>query len=228
MHKFLATMPVTIATLLCSASAFASDPLLAANGQTPAVDAKATDKPSAGEGKPVDTTPGETAREDMRFRFGFNGGAGFLLGDVGGPTLGFGVRAGLQVNRLFGAYLQSGGSVLIGASSGPNTSVSAIAFIPFSPMASITPIDQLEFAAGPSLDYYSGGSASTGGGGAAAGSTGAFAFGIAGRVALHLGGRDEHTGRRSGFTIGADVHPIFVGGGVTVVPVTIGLGGDWM
>lgn len=184
-----------------------------------------TDTPAPGAAKPADAKPADAKaadgaeHEEMRLRIGFNFGAGPVVGDSSGFTLGAGFRAGVQVNRLLGGYVQTGGSVLVASAAG--TSATAIAFVPISPMVSLTPADMFEVAAGPSLDYY-GGVSTTG-----AGSTGSFAFGIAGRLALHLGGRDATTGRRSGFAIGVDVHPIFASG-MMVMPITIGLGGDWL
>jgi hypothetical protein len=44
---------------------------------------------------------------------------------------------------------------------------------------------------------------------------------IQSRVALHLGGRDEYTGRRRGFGLGVEFHPTFVSNPVFFA--TIGL-----
>lgn len=51
-------------------------------------------------------------------------------------------------------------------------------------------------------------------------------FGLHGRLAINLGGRDRDTGRRSGFSIGIDMHPIFTPAG-TLMLATAGLGGEW-
>jgi hypothetical protein len=93
-------------------------------------------------------------------------------------------------------------------------------------MFALTPVDLFEVAAGPSLDYLSGGSASVSGSAASANAFSSVYFGIQGRVALHLGGRNEETHRRRGFTIGLDVHPSFVPNG-PVTFITGGLGADW-
>ncbi|MFO0665003.1 MAG: hypothetical protein U0174_13695 [Polyangiaceae bacterium] len=213
MKKTILVSSISMATLLLSGTALADDP-------TGAPSKPAEAKPAEAK---KDEAPAAAAAggEEVRLRIGFNFGAGPLLGDISGLNLGAGFRVGAQFNRLLGAYVQTGGTALVGFG---GASASAIAFVPISPMASITPIDQIELAAGPSLDYYSGGTVTST---TAGGSTGSFAFGIAGRAALHLGGRNETTGRRSGFAIGLDIHPIFAGGGV-VVPMTIGLGGDWL
>ena len=146
----------------------------------------------------------------LRLRLGFNLGGGVVVGDATGPVVGGGIRGGLQLINLIGLYLQTGANVLIASPKGTG-STEAIAFIPFTGMVSISPVSQLELAIGPSLDYYGGATNSSTSGGAA--------FGIAGRVSVHPFGR-------SGFAIGADIHPLFIGG-ITIVPITFGLGFDF-
>ena len=48
-----------------------------------------------------------------------------------------------------------------------------------------------------------------------------------GKAALHLGGRNEETGRRRGFTIEGNVHPSFTPGDAALF-ITGGLGYDWL
>ena len=212
-RSFLAFIFGTAAFLRTSA-AFAGD-----DDAPPGTGPKPVETKPA-EAKPAETAPAPAAgSEDLRLRIGYNIGAGPLLGDISGFNLGFGFRIGAQFHRLLAAYVQTGGNALFGFTGG----FTAIAFVPISPMLSFNPIDELELAAGPSADYYSGGRVTSS---STAGSTGSFAFGIATRLALHLGSRDNATGRRSGFTIGMDIHPVFVASGA-VVPMTIGLGGDW-
>lgn len=151
------------------------------------------------------------AEEDdgVRLRLGLNLGGGVVVGDATGPVVGGGIRGGLQLSNLVGLYVQTGANVLIASPKGGGDAT-AVAFIPFTGMVSISPISQLELAIGPSLDYYGGATKSGSGGGAA--------FGIAGRVSLH-------PFARSGFAIGADIHPLFVSG-LAIVPITFGLGFD--
>lgn len=146
----------------------------------------------------------------LRLRLGFNLGGGVVVGDATGPVVGGGIRGGLQLSNLVGLYLQTGANVLIASPKGAG-GTTAVAFIPFTGMVSISPVSQLELAIGPSLDYYSGATTTSTAGGAA--------FGIAGRVSVHPFGR-------SGFAIGADIHPLFIDG-ITVVPITFGLGFDF-
>lgn len=156
--------------------------------------------------------------ESVRFRSGINFGGGYTFGDAGeGLNIGGGLRLGAQFNRYIATYLQTGGTALV-------TKSTVIAFVPISPMLSITPVDQIEIAAGPSIDYQGGLASPTNNLLNVQGSKG-FVFGIAGRFAFHLNGRDE-SGKRSGLTLGLDIHPLFVDG-TTVVPVTLGLGADF-
>ncbi|MFO0662344.1 MAG: hypothetical protein U0174_00245 [Polyangiaceae bacterium] len=147
----------------------------------------------------------------VRLRLGFNVGGGVVVGDATGGVVGGGIRGGLQLNNFVGLYLQTGGNVLLAAPPTGAGDITAIAFIPVSPMVSLSPVPQLEFALGPSLDYYGGATASSTNGGAA--------FGIAGRASVHPFGR-------TGFALSADIHPLFIGG-VTIVPITFGLGFDF-
>lgn len=189
------------------------------------------------EGRPGAAKPdGEPKEESGRLRIGFNfnGGVG-TGGELSGPTVGGTFRVGYQIDRLMGVYGQFSPLAWIASSdakvSGKSLDISAIGGYQITPMFSLTPVDLLEIAAGPSLDSLSGGEASAGptpAGGAVA-SVAAFSgfyFGLHGRIALHLGGRNAETGRRRGFTLGGDLHPSFIEG-ETVVFYTLGLGYDW-
>ncbi len=186
-----------------------------------------------------DTTPSSTARgeapradeakghEDVRLRIGFNfnGGAIVSPSTVGGG--GFAFRIGVQANRLLGFYYQVSPLVFAGFSAGDaGASAGALGLFQNSLMAAMTPIDLLEIAAGPSLDYAGLAVASASETEAGTGTASKLFFGVAGRVALHLGGRNAATGRRAGFTIGLDPHVIF-GSGSAVVALTGGIGADW-
>jgi hypothetical protein len=171
----------------------------------------------------------EEGEEQGRFRFGFtiNGGAG-SGGDLSGPNVGVTFRFGWQINRLFGAYYQPTAFVWVGSSDKctGSCSIGAIAGVDNSILGSISPVDLLEIAAGPSADYLTGGAASAGPGSASASAFSSVYFGVHGRVGLTLGSRNPKTGRRSGFTISGDLHPTFASG-TTVMMYTLGLGGDW-
>lgn len=194
--------------------------------------------PGAGGAAPAAPAGGAAApaaddeHEDGRLRIGFNinGGLG-TGGNLSGPVFGGTFRVGWQINRLMGAYANITPFVWVGSSSttglgGATADIGAIAGVQTAPMFSLTPIDLLEIAAGPSLDYLSGGGVSAGPGGTSVGGFSGMYFGINGRLALHLGGRNPDTGRRKGFTIGGDIHPTFTPGSA-VTFFTLGLGADW-
>lgn len=163
-----------------------------------------------------------------RFRVGFTINGGLGTQSVGnfsfsGPVIGGTVRLGYQITELIAVYgnispfawiatTSTTGPALPGLGAGSSTA----AGIQTTPMIGITPVDLLEIGAGPSIDYV--GAVNTT-------ASGTVAFGLHGRVGLILGGRKD-TGRRRGFTISGDVHPIFTSGAVTTF-FTLGLGADW-
>jgi hypothetical protein len=171
--------------------------------------------------------------EAGRLRMGFNVNVGVGSGgDLSGPALGGTFRIGWQFSRLVAVYGQISPYAWVASDSKlSSVSLSAIAGYQFTPMASVTPADILEIAAGPSLDLLSGGGGSTSvSGNTASASIGAFSgayFALHGRVALHFGSRSERTGRRHGFTLGADIHPTFTPG-TAITFYTLGLGYDWL
>jgi hypothetical protein len=171
--------------------------------------------------------------DEGRIRVGLNVNGGIGTGDkLYGGTIGATFRIGYQIDHLMAVYGQVSPFVFFGGyKDATNLKVSAIGGFQFTPMFSLTPIDLLEIAAGPSLDKLAGGtpSVSTGDNSVTAGATvySSFYIGLHGRVALHLGGKPNvKTGRRFGFTIAGDLHPIFAEGG-TLTFVTLGLGVDW-
>ena len=147
-------------------------------------------------------------RERVRFRFGvgLNGGYGFGGGLTGG-AFGAAVRAGVQINRTWGAYYQS--TALIFAAADPAGRGAFAVVAPQSLVASVNPVDFLEIALGPSFDPAVGGSVTVTPGTTGATVFGGTYFGIQSRVALQLGGRNEMTGRRRGFGLGVEFHPTF-------------------
>ena len=185
--------------------------------------APGADKPAGG---------ADDGEEKGRLRIGFNflnAGIG-TGGDLSGPFIGATFKIGWQFNRLMGLYGNITPFVWIGSSDAAkaaNVSIGAIAGTQFTPLFSLTPADIFEVAAGPSLDYLSGGGVSSGAGGSSAGGFSSVYFGVHGKVALHLGGRNEETGRRRGFTIEGNIHPSFTPGSA-VTFITGGLGYDWL
>jgi hypothetical protein len=166
------------------------------------------------------------AHESVRLRggFSFNGGAG--LGGADGPVASVGLRLGVQFNRWFSVYYQNSPLLFaVGTSNGLALGGMDLNSV----LANFTLGDFFEIGVGPSVDYYSiagcstGDSSSVGASCAAASGAG---FGAHGRAALNLGGRNAVTGRRSGFSIGLDAHPLFTGDRVVVL-TTLGIGAEW-
>ena len=154
-----------------------------------------------------------------RFRWGlsFEGGPFFFGGSTGGIGA-VTVRAGAQINRLFGVYAQvgafGGGG---GAISSTDTSVEVIAAASLGVLAELDLGDVFYIAAGPELMAGEAGADSAGSGGASVSeSAGAF-FSITGRLGVVLGKiRPE---RRKGFQLGIDFHTIITPGGVVLTPM---------
>jgi len=198
----------------------------------PPAAASASPLPAPAPSPDKDREPPEQGDEG-RVRVGFNVNGGIGAGDqLYGGTIGATFRIGYQIDHLMAVYGQISPFVFFGGyKDSSQVKVSAIGGFQFTPMFSLTPVDLLEIAAGPSVDKLAGGTPSlsatsdsvTAGGTVYTG----FYFGLHGRVALHIGGKPNmKTGRRVGFTLGADVHPIFAEGG-TLAFVTLGLGADW-
>ncbi|MDB4939379.1 MAG: hypothetical protein JWP87_6351 [Labilithrix sp.] len=224
---FVSAAVLSIAGFLCFASDARAQDAAPAPAGAPAA-------PAAG--APQADTHANAAgddKEEGRLRIGFN----FLnvgvgsAGNLSGPFIGATFKIGWQFNRLMGLYGNITPFVWIGsnsAASAAGVDIGAIAGTQLTPLFSLTPADIFEVAAGPSLDYLSGGGASSSAtGGATAGAFSGVYFGVHGKVALHLGGRNEETGRRRGFTIEGNVHPSFTPGDAALF-LTGGLGYDWM
>jgi len=208
-----------------------------AQAATPPADgvAPATPAPAAGGAPAAGAAAKDPDHEEGRLRIGFNflnAGIG-TGGNLSGPMFGATFKIGYQLNRLMGVYGNISPFVWVGSSDqtvtpgGASVDIGAIAGTQLTPVFSLTPVDIFEVAAGPSLDYLTGGGVSTNVAGTSAGGFSSVYFGLHGKVALHLGGRNEETGRRKGFTIEGNVHPTFAEGS-TLTFFTVGLGYDWM
>lgn len=159
--------------------------------------------------------------EAVRVRGGFslNGGGGF--GVASGGTVSGAVRIGAQFNRWFSTYYQASPLVFLAAN---DSGLVAGFLFANSVLANVTLGDVFELGVGPSVDYAALGGCSVGLDCAAANGV---EFGVHGRLALQLGSRNPSTGRRSAFSIGLDVHPVFTPAG-TLFLGTLGLGGEWL
>jgi hypothetical protein len=181
--------------------------------------ARAEEKPAAAA---APTTPEKPAENDgfrLRGGFSFNGGTGFGNGLSGG-VVSFGARLGLQFNHYFSVYYQNTPMVTLLAA---NNGVAA-GFADYnSAVANLTLLHAIDIGAGPSVDYVSVAGCTAD---IECGTSSTVAFGLHSRVALNIGGLSGNGPRRSGFSIGVDVHPIFLPGG-PLVTMTGGLGGEW-
>ncbi|MBS2015158.1 MAG: hypothetical protein JST00_19865 [Deltaproteobacteria bacterium] len=219
---FVSAFVLSAAVLFATSDAHAQQP--PADGVAPAAGAGGAPPPPRRGGDAEEFDGGR-----LRVGFTINGGLGTQsVGGVSlsGPVFGGTFRIGYQITELIAVYGNITPFVWAAGVSGTNAiAASAAAGIQTTPMIGLTPIDLIEVAAGPSLDYLGAASSAVGPGGSTASAGGGAAFGIHGRAALILGGRKD-TGRRRGFTISGDVHPIFTSGAVTTL-FTLGLGADW-
>jgi len=170
-----------------------------------------------------DVTPTQGDPDRVRFRGGFSigGGVGFGFGTM--PVFVAQGRLGAQINRMFSVFYQPTGTVGVMASAG---SAAAVVTAQNAIVGNLTLADVFEVGVGPSIDYVAAGAASVAAGGAGIAAAGV-AFGADARLAWIPGGASgAESGRRSGFAITLNVHPTFAGG-MTIVPVTLGLGADW-
>ncbi len=169
----------------------------------------------------------------IRLRGGFSVNGGLVHTPAGnGPAFGLAGRIGVQFNSYFGVYYQNTPLVTFAPTTGAQSAGFRAGFADYNTfLASLTVLDVLEFAAGPSIDYakYADCSAGLTGGlmpdaGCESGSS--VALGGHGRVAFVLGGLFGTKERRSGFSIGADIHPLLLSD-VSAFSATLGLGGEW-
>lgn len=164
--------------------------------------------------------PPAPVSEDVRLRIGFALGGGYLFGARGGPSVAGTLRLGVQFNRFLGVLLQlqpnfilADRESLLGTAYGVNAH----------PLLEVTLFDHLQLGVGPSLDaLVEGGCAS-----ATCASTPTLRWTGHGRVAVVIGGRNPEGGRRSGFTLSLDLHPLIRPTGPALWLGTVGLGGDW-
>ena len=230
-HSFrISAAVLTLTSVVCFAS------VASAQGAAPAAPAApAAAAPGSPAGAPAGAPAGEEKGEQGRLRIGFNflnAGVG-SAGDLSGPFIGATFKIGWQLDRLMGIYGNITPFVWVGSSSAatvpgaPSVSIGAITGTQLTPLFSLTPADIFEVAAGPSLDYLTGGGAAVGPGGSTVGGFSSVYFGLHGKLALHLGGRNEETGRRRGFTIEGNIHPSFTPGDAALF-MTGGLGYDWL
>lgn len=212
----------TLAALATFAVALTAGGVAHADPAPKSVASLGADGPSTGGAVQRDSTESSPA-EGTRVRGGFSLNGGAAAGIASGPAFSLGLRLGAQFGRYFGVYYQQSPMLFL-ASNGSGSGAAAAFLDMNSVLAALTLADIVEIGAGPSLDYY-----------AAAGcdstavncsTASGWQLGMHGRLALTLGGRDATTGRRSGFSIGLDEHPMFADGQVLAL-TTLGVGGEW-
>ena len=189
--------------------------------------------------KPAVATPppGEKPEPEeksvMRVRGGFSVNGGLVhTPDGNGPAFGLAGRLGVQFNSYFGLYYQNTPLVTFAPTSGAQSAGFHAGFADYNTiLASLTLLDVLEIAAGPSVDYakYADCSAGVSGFTPSAGceSGSSVALGGHGRVSFDFGGIfDNGKERRSGFQISADIHPLLLSD-LSAFSATLGLGSEW-
>jgi hypothetical protein len=155
----------------------------------------------------------------MRIRGGLGAGLGVF---VPGPMFAVGVegRIGVQLNKMFGAYLAIGSTGGLGlgvsaSSTGASASVSAAGYTQYSLIGDVLLADRFFIALGPTVvnGGWLGLATTAGTNGATVTAYGAAGWipGVAGKIGF-VGGADKKdpvTGRRSGATISLDFGLLF-------------------
>jgi hypothetical protein len=206
--------------------------------KAPSDDASETAAPPEAAPRPAaqdaaDKPAEDEVRDGFRLRGGFSVNGGIVRGANGvGPAFGFGARIGLQFNHYFAIYYQNTPLVTFTPETGPMSAGFHAGFADYnSILANLTLLHMIDLGAGPSFDYalFANCSAGVAGFVPSAGCKSGTSTGIGAhaRVALNIGGLSGNGPRRSGFSIGVDLHPIFPSDGSLAFSATAGLGGEW-
>jgi hypothetical protein len=177
----------------------------------------------------------EEVKDSPRLRggFSFNGGVFVLPNNPAGGAFSIAGRAGLQFNHYLSLYYQN--TPIVGATAAHDVATGmrtgTVVFADYnSVLLDLTLLHMFDLGAGPSLDYIAlaqGSLMASGSNVSASASSGTgVAAGAHGRFAWNLGGLSGNGPRRSGFSIGVDAHPMFLGIG-KAVSLTAGLGAEW-
>jgi hypothetical protein len=182
---------------------------------------------------PPAAPPEKDEPSEVRLRGGFSVNGGLVHNPSGnGPAFGFAGRLGVQINSYFGLYYQNTPLVTFAPAAGTQTVSFHAGFADYNTiLASLTLLDMFELAVGPSVDYAKFADCSAGvqsfkpTSGCQSGSS--FALGGHGRVSFDFGGLfSSGKGRRSGFQISADIHPLLLSD-LSAYSATLGLGSEW-
>jgi hypothetical protein len=175
-------------------------------------------------------------RDGVRLRGGFslNGGlsAAVTFGDdrryVGG-AVGLAGRLGVQFNHVVALYYQNSPTVFVlpvvdPSSRNYNLYVGAVDYN--SLLLNLTFVDMIELGLGPSVDAWAVLGCGTNVDGICRTAT---TWGLGGhaRFAINIGGLAGRGPRRSGFSMGVDFHPVYLGSNTFFMTLTAGIGAEW-
>jgi len=228
-NKLAVLVAVAVVLLSVASSGFAQEPV-AADPAAPAEAAPAEAAPAEGAPaeQPADAAPpaeaapsDEIVGEYPRFRWGISFMGGPLVGATSGGAGGIDTRFGAQISDLLGIYVQP--ALMFGAgvdADNTNASASGLVVAGAGVLADFTFINLFYAGIGPEILY--GGFASGSSTGTASAAAGTF-FSLATRLGIALGSTTPEHKKR--FTLGLDMHIVFVPSNVTVMPM-IALGYD--
>jgi hypothetical protein len=162
-----------------------------------------------------------------RFRWGISGfGGKYFVGGQSGTLYGIDMRFGAQINQMFAVYgspIILGGAGVSGtnSSTGSTASVNAFALYGIGALFDVTLEDMVYLAAGPEVLSGGGGgiNAKSDGSGNVSAEAGTF-LGVEGRAGLAFG--SIKPARRKCFTIGVDLHAVFMNKTVVFPVLTLG------
>ncbi len=163
------------------------------------------------------STEDPSQKSSSRFRWGISVGGGPLLGGLEGGAGGIDARFGMQLDPLLGIYGQP--VLLVGAGASADAegaSASGLVAAGVGVLGDITLADFFYLAAGPELLLGEFGAAEASTDSLSAEAASGVFFSIAARAGIAIGSM-EPTGR-SAFTIGLDMHMVFVAD-VAVMPM---------
>ena len=171
-------------------------------------------------------------RDGLRLRFGFGINGGVIRSPTGaGVALSAGGRLGLQFFHLLSLYYQNTPMLTFTPKATENSAGFKAGFLDYnSLLVGITLLNFVDLGLGPSWDYVAvakctvvrNGSVPSAG----CDQTTLWAPGAHARASIVLGGLVGRGPRRRGFSLGLDMHPIFLSD-ETLFTLTAGLGGEW-
>jgi hypothetical protein len=168
----------------------------------------------------------------LRLRYGFSLNAGVIRSPTGaGGIVSAAGRLGLQFFHLLSLYYQNTPMLTFTPQTTHNSAGFKAGFVDYnSLLVGITVLHFVDLGLGPSWDYIAVAKCAFVFGGtlpsANCDRTNTWSPGAHARAAIILGGLVGRGPRRRGFSIGLDMHPIFLND-ETLFTLTAGVGGDW-